>query len=270
MPKSIRAGLALWALAALLASACTPTPVNPTAVPASAQPPATVPPPVDGIYPCPTCRPTIPVPPMWQEVAIDVEGMQLRGMYWTPGYVPAPAVLLLHQNGGRKEDYSALSQGLLKGGFAVLAIDMRGFGATGGQPDWSKAQQDIPQVIDWLAREARVNSDRLGIVGASVGSSLALTTAAQNSRVKGVVLLSPGLDYMGIQTEPAAGKYQGALMLVSSAEDGPAAAAVPRLADAHPGDEKITGLNNAGHGTAMLQAQPSLIGDIVEWLKATL
>jgi 4-aminobutyrate aminotransferase-like enzyme len=82
--------------------------------------------------------------------------------------------------------------------------------------------------------------------------------------------LSPGLDYSGVTTEPLAGMYGGALMIVSSGEDTDAVTGAARIAELHSGDENIVALNGAGHGVAMLAAQADLTQQIVTWLTDTL
>jgi dienelactone hydrolase len=220
-------------------------------------------------YPCPGCRPTIVIAPVVQDVGLTVDGTDLRGTYYTPDFTPAPGVLLLHQVGGSSTDYTALAKQLQSVGFTVLAIDFRGHGATGGEVDWEQTRADITKLLDWLAAENKTNGERISVVGASIGANLALVTAAEDPRVKNVVLLSPGLDYEGIRTEDAAGRFGGPLMLVASSEDTESANAVPRLAELHPGAENILQLENAGHGTEMLSRNPDLATRVIDWLQTT-
>src|SRR5205085_3046220 len=102
----------------------------------------------------------------------------------------------------------------------VLAIDGRGFGestaktdgktVTAGRTDTDVKTMlgDVGAAFDFLAKQKNVNPNRIGVVGASYGSSLALIYAADNPKVAAVALLSPGLNYFGnMQTEPAIKKY---------------------------------------------------------------
>jgi dienelactone hydrolase len=287
MHKSMSLGMAALMVALLALAACDSQAgpvVGTTAPPASIPPPAqktpypagTEPTPLptmapDNLYPCPGCRPTISVVPGIRDEVIDVSGVQLRGKLYTPGNTPAPAVLLLHQNGGSINDFATLAPALQAGGFVVLVVDLRGHGATGGQVDWAAtANNDVPKLVTWLAGQETVNAAYIGVLGSSVGANLALGAAAQLEQIKAAVLLSPSLDYSGVQTEPYAGIYAGPLMIVSSSEDTDAATGAARIAELHSGDENVVALNGAGHGVAMLAAQSDLTQQIVDWLKLKL
>src|SRR5207244_13552464 len=108
------------------------------------------------------------------------------------------------------------------------------------------------------------------IFGASVGANLALVAGANGEQIKAVGLLSPGLDFLGVKTEPAASEYAGPLLLVSSSEDTQSGDTINRLAALHPGDEKLIALNGAGHGTEPLRNQPDMMTPSVDWLTTTL
>lgn len=284
MHKKMSLGLVALMVALLLLAACdsqagpvvgtaapsgsVPPPAPKTPYPAGSEPTALPTMAPDNLYPCPGCRPTISgLTPSIREAAIDVGGAVLHGSLYTPNYTPAPAVLLLHQNGGSAADFATLALALQSGGFVVLVVDLRGHGATGGQVDWeTTANNDVPNLIIWLAAQENVNATHIGVLGSSIGANLALVAAAKLPEIKAAVLLSPALDYSGVQTEALAGTYGGALMLVSSSEDTDAATGAARIAELHTGDENVVALNGAGHGIAMLAAQADLTQQIVTWL----
>lgn len=93
---------------------------------------------------------------------------------------PAPGL-------GRHRPAPALNQA----GYAVLAIDLRGHGQTGGSIDWPQVDDDLPRVWAYLTGRDDVDPARTAIIGASIGANLALRTAANLPQVRGVVLLSP-------------------------------------------------------------------------------
>ncbi|GGO71022.1 alpha/beta fold hydrolase [Nonomuraea cavernae] len=107
----------------------------------------------------------------------------------------APAVLLAHGFGGSKQSVRLQAQRLAQDGYAVLTWSARGFGRSTGQialnsPDYEV--KDVKQLIDWLAKRPEVRLDaagdpRVGIAGGSYGGSIALMTAAHDSRVDAIV-----------------------------------------------------------------------------------
>ena len=80
---------------------------------------------------------------------------------------------------------------------------------------------DVENAFIFLAEQKNVDAAKMGIVGASYGSSLAIIYAAENPKVKAVALLSPGINYFGnLPTEPAIKSYGDRPLLIVAAEDG--------------------------------------------------
>lgn len=86
-------------------------------------------------------------------------------------------------------------QALNDAGYNVLTWDPRGFGASGGTVETDSPQfegRDVQRLIDWVSRQAGVQLDRagdprMGMVGASYGGGIQLTTASIDCRVDAIV-----------------------------------------------------------------------------------
>ncbi|MCR4335412.1 MAG: alpha/beta hydrolase [archaeon] len=183
------------------------------------------------------------------------------------------AVLLLHQLNMNKDSYNSFAQKLNKAGFTVLAIDSRGHGESmeqnGLKRNWNDfSEQDFKAMVfdakaakEFLQREGFVLTS---VVGASVGANTALIFSALEPSIKKAVLLSPGLDYKGIQTEDVAKVARTKILIVASEEDAysfGSSRALNRLLM----NSEIKELNNAGHGTNMFIGT-RLEFDVVKWL----
>ena len=80
-------------------------------------------------------------------------------------------------------------------GYNVLTWDPRGFGASTGTVEIDSADveaRDVEQLIDWVATLPEVQVDaqrdpRMGMVGASYGGGIQLTTAAIDCRIDAIV-----------------------------------------------------------------------------------
>lgn len=84
---------------------------------------------------------------------------------------------------------------------------------------------DVDAAITFLQKQQNVDPTRIGMVGASYGSSLAIIYAADHPDIRVVALLSPGLNYFGnMPTRPAVEKY-GTRDLVMIAASGDAESA---------------------------------------------
>lgn len=216
-------------------------------------------------------------PPVTENVAIAAtDGLAIQATYYGPGGIaPFPGVILLHMLGDNRtvwdNDHTGFAQSLTQNGYAVLAVDMRGHGDTGGGTDWPLAADDLLQVWDSFTSRDTVDASRTAIVGASIGANMALRTTASQPQVATAVLLSPGLDYRGVTTEDAIpGMGQRPLFIVASDNDTYAANSSRTLADAAGETAVLHTYATAGHGTNMFAAAPDLADRILEWLNTHL
>lgn len=146
-----------------------------------------------------------PLPRVEQAAVLSqADGVELRGDLYLPGgSTRAPAILLLGPTGpddrnlsfGPLEPFRALAQHLQAHGTAVLTLDDRGVGGSGG--DWTRADYDMLAAdalsgLEWLAAHPEVDPSRVGLFGLSEGSAVALVAAArQPERVAFLILGSP-------------------------------------------------------------------------------
>ena len=202
------------------------------------------------------------------------DGTALSAAWHAPAR-SAPAVLLVHMLTRTHAEWDLTAEALNVSGFGVLAIDLRGHGASEGSSDALAAmQQDVQAGLDWLKARPDVVSGRLGIAGASLGTTLTVLVAAADSTVRSIALLSPAAEYRGLRCEPAMRRYAergGAMMLVASTGDPYA------LRTAHhfesmgtgPRDLRVVDGINA-HGTTLLNARPDLVASLVDWFRRSL
>jgi dienelactone hydrolase len=204
-----------------------------------------------------------------EEVTVKAaDGLSIAGTFYAgSGPEPWPGVILLHMNGGQRQDWDAFSSQLAGEGYAVLAVDMRGHGQTGGRRDWDQAAGDLQRVWDYLAGRADVDESRTALIGASIGANMALVTAEANPAIQGVVMLSAGRDYFGVTTEDRMVAYgERPVLIVASEEDTEAAIAARTLSDLAQGPAKLEMYEGAGHGTRMFGPLPELGQLIIDWL----
>ncbi|MGH9948102.1 MAG: dienelactone hydrolase family protein [Pyrinomonadaceae bacterium] len=209
-----------------------------------------------------------------QTVTIDSpDGVKLVGSFYGSPKAGSPAVLLLHQFNSDRHSYDDFAKRLQVKGFGVLSIDGRGFGesvktADGKTVSVSRSDEavkgmlaDVNAAFEFLSRQKNVDTNRIGIVGASYGSSLAIIYGAENPKVKAVALLSPGLNYFGnMPTEPAVKKYgDRPLLMVAADDDAESAVSVKKLKEAGAKDKyEIKIYEKGGHGTGIFKAKVGL------------
>ena len=198
------------------------------------------------------------------------DGLTLVGTLVEPSATPAPAVLLLHGLGRSRHDWDRLAEILAGRGIVSLALDVRGHGESGGPmpDDLSITVADAFAGLEFLSRQPSVAPGRLGIIGASIGANLAVLAGAGDPAVRGIVLLSPGMDYRGLKIENAMRRYGDRPALIVSSQEDPYATRSSKIL-ATTGSSighDLQVLEGAGHGAAMLDRSPQLTSTVVDWL----
>ncbi len=209
---------------------------------------------------------------------VTQDGVSLAGTYTAPEQ-PHGWTILVHMMPAAKESFKPFAAALEGAGIASLAIDLRGHGASQGGPrgyeDFTDADHqgsalDIDAAVAYL-RTLGAADERIVLVGASIGANLSLQYLASHPALPAAVLLSPGLDYRGIAAKEyiVAIKRGRGLFIVSSQDDGYNAQEVLELWGLIPdGVTKEKRLYaHAGHGTAILEKEPSLAPAIIQFIE---
>ena len=200
------------------------------------------------------------------------DGTLLTGLLYEPSARPAPGVVLVHMLGRSKDEWGWFADRLQEAGVAVLALDLRGHGGSGGSAaSLGPMVTDVAAAIDWLAARPTVRPGALGVVGASLGANLAALAGADRGVVRAVALLSPSLDYRGVRLDSGTMKKLGGrpLWIAASTEDPYAVRTAKELASTGAAREHLLSTARA-HGTTLLGADPDLARNLMDWLRRTL
>lgn len=158
------------------------------------------------------------------------DGVSLKGTVYRPEGPVRGGVLCLHMYMRDRTTFNALAPSLVERGFVVLAIDMRGHGQSGTREHMVQVEDRDPAVfhampadveagVKWLRKSGGVGPGPLGIVGASVGCSVALHYAATRGNVRALVLLSPGEAYLGMDAVAPARRIKGTPVLMTTEDE---------------------------------------------------
>ncbi len=116
------------------------------------------------------------------------DGTRLRGWIRPSNSAPAPVVLYF---GGNAEEVSwTVADKRWPEGWAVVAINYRGYGASEGRPGEAALVSDAVAIYDAIAGRGDVDPGRIVAFGRSLGSGIAVKLATMRP-VTGVVLVSP-------------------------------------------------------------------------------
>jgi pimeloyl-ACP methyl ester carboxylesterase len=192
---------------------------------------------------------------------------------------PSAGILLLHMMPSTKESYKDFAQRLNNAEIGVLAVDLRGHGESDKGPagyekfsddEHQKSIEDVKAGINFQKTEGHVP---LFVGGASIGANLALQILAESDFVTKAILLSPGLNYKGIESLPLAEKIdpEKAVYIVAAKDDsrtlGTAAEQGQQIFNVLNCRKQTQIFETGSHGTNMLDAHPEFMDDLVNWLK---
>lgn len=127
---------------------------------------------------------------MEQAIGFTSDGFALKGFLHQPGGAgKQPGLVLCHGFGGscRGAGHPELAKALEQAGYAVLRFDFRGCGQSEGRRGDVIVDEeiaDLSHAIDFLQTQPYVDAARIGVIGASLGGSVAIEVAARDARVK--------------------------------------------------------------------------------------
>lgn len=143
-------------------------------------------------------------------VVFDCKGQQIVGMLHLPdGRAKVPGALLLHGFTGHKAEihrmFVKLARKLAAHGIGSLRFDFRGCGDSAGEFEEMTLRTklcDAGVALKFLARQKRVNTKRIAVIGLSLGGAVAAHLAGrEKSQIKSLVLISPVAEGAGILDE---------------------------------------------------------------------
>ncbi len=215
--------------------------------------------------------------------------------------LPRPVALVIHGWGASAADMVPLSEPLLEAGLCVLLLDARGHGRSGevGVATMPTFAEDLRSALHWLRSHPQIDSDRIVLVGHSVGAGAALFVAADDHTIAGVVSISSMAaprDFMAermrsrfpsvlvrlalryvehvighrfIEFSPldTIGRSTAPILLIHGAQDGTVPLAdAQRLHAQSPDRSTLLILPQAGHADfgAIQEATPSLLRFLLE------
>jgi alpha-beta hydrolase superfamily lysophospholipase len=195
-----------------------------------------------------------------QEIAAD--------FYNRPLPQPKGWIVYLHMMPATKESWRELAEKLESLGYVGLAIDFRGHGrSTGGPLGYQKFSDtehqrkinDLEAAILYLKNQGAAE-EKIILIGASIGANLALWWLADHPAFKTAILLSAGLNYRQIKTEPLAQKLQPSqkILFLTSQDDERSGGNNARENEAlfaaisQNVSKKIIIYQRAGHGTEII------------------
>jgi len=212
------------------------------------------------------------------------DGVQLAGFFHPPKTPQKTTWILLHGLGSTQDEWLGFANRLVGEGYGILLYDARGHGKStkrasgktidyrefrqvGGDSQWSHMISDLGSATNLLISRYKISPEKIGLGGASLGANVVLVYASQTPQIRSIFLLSPGLEYAGININQAWNRYgKRPLFIAASPEDAYAFASVQTLIKTRTDRACRASVGQAAeHGVAMLHG--ALFKSLLNWLK---
>jgi len=134
-----------------------------------------------------------------EKTTFQSAGFKLTGEFVLPNRLeaPLPAVILLHGLTNSKNDCPLInetSEALVKNGLIVFRFDQYGSGESPGEMQdktITMLEQNLKDAIEFVAKDKRVDKNKIGLWGRSLGGTL-VCLIPNDKRIKARVVASPG------------------------------------------------------------------------------
>ncbi|MCU7494153.1 MAG: hypothetical protein HF314_07665 [Ignavibacteria bacterium] len=136
-----------------------------------------------------------------EEVSFENGDIRISGTLTHPGSISAPAVILISGSGQQNRDedifgfkiFKVIADYFTRGGIAVLRLDDRGIGQTGGDAVNSTTADfasDIESAVNFLKTRNDIDKSHIGLMGHSEGGLIAPMVASKRSDIAFIICMS--------------------------------------------------------------------------------
>lgn len=222
-----------------------------------------------------------PTGPRQETVSIRVfDGKKLEADLFLPrvkqGERALPGVVLVAPYLETRKMYAAFAGILSEAGMAVLSLDVRDARKSLKEKTFdpssaAKLPYDVRAALDYLARHAEVDSNRLAVLGTGISARAALVAVDGRKSVRAAVLVSAILDSTGLAV--VRNNPDMPIFMISSFQDAPASTQIKEIYESCPNPErKMEVYINAGVGSQIWwsHALPEMTPLITDWLSKQL
>jgi alpha-beta hydrolase superfamily lysophospholipase len=187
------------------------------------------------------------------------DGVVIGGTLRPAARPHAPAMILSPQSGGDRHDFDGFVATLHRAGYTTLAYDDRAQGDRSGGAWFAHLPRDVAGAVAFLRRRPEADPARIGMLGASLGASLAVLAIGTSSResLRAAVALSP--TDAPLVRPPGTRPHD--VLFVADENEIAGARALARITRG----ARTLEIRGGGHGVALLAA-PRVRRAIIAWL----
>ncbi len=224
--------------------------------------------------------PSASAAPKEQSVSLSTQdGWSLAALYH-PADDGRKTVVLLHDLGKNKEEFSTFKANLSQEGIGYLALDLRGYGQSTGNGEaasfakegvdneFNKMTRDVDAALSFLKSKGVPAEDTV-VLGAGLGANVAAKSMSFSPDVAAVALISPTANNRDVLSIPAMRLYKGDILIAAGAADKKGfleASVIRNVAFLSAGEGKVTFLT-AYDLTSHEMLDKYLRPAVIQWLK---
>lgn len=204
-------------------------------------------------------------------------------IYFADRDSPSTAIILLHEAGGDRSSFDSFVPALHEQmpDADIFVMDARGHGESTNLRTWDtfvsgdfKAMKNDVGAAKTYLQVKRPTLKTFYLVGASIGSTTAINYAAGDVDMKKVVMLSPGMEYKGVDISESAERYTRSLYVAASFGDEYSRNSAETLSGiSRSGEKEVKIYYDAGdaHGLELFAATENsddpMMEQVISWLK---
>ena len=178
-------------------------------------------------------------------------------------------IILIHMYGEDRTSWDFLIHELREKEYNVLTLDLRGHGESKPnreltQDDFDSMSSDLTSATDYLI-EKKINE--ISIMGASLGANVGLNFILNEPKAHRLVLLSPGIEYRGINVLESAKYYDRPLLILSSIGDEYSWDSSNQIFNLSPSRVRLEPYEGNIHGINILKQIPKSKELLFKWLE---
>ena len=162
----------------------------------------------------------------------------------------ATGVVLAHMRGGSRDNWFPFARSLVREGYAVLTVDFRGHGKSGGPFDSNRLDRDVGAASVFLRGQG---AQRVALIGASMGGTASIKVAAAGDAAALAVISSP-MDYGAKVTKADLARITIPSLWIASAQDEPYASTVRGMYASVRGVKTLRIYPGGEHGTQLFDS----------------
>ena len=201
------------------------------------------------------------------------DGVPIKGDYYRPIAENAPAVLLVHGSGRDRSTWQLFARQLMEQGIATLAIDLRGYGESGGKSGAPETVEDVAAAVEFLKAQAEIDPQDIVLIGENDGSWWVLDYAARHPDIRAVALITPGIRYdKKLLTKMMSAYGDRPIFIAVSDHEGNhdenAVKTAKLLNQLASGPHQMELQHEYGWGSGLLMQENGLAAQLLAWMKS--